>query len=182
MKFEHTGLSGALEEVCRRVETRLDHVTELRDLVVRVETRPDFSQDARMAPNGCMAHNPAAYDPVGDNILIHERDFPAKSPRIQEAILAHEIAHCLRLRMKAPLVMATLVEGLQLALDEEIVADEMASRWGYASELAEDRSAHYGSEYGREYGELLSAVGEPGFHDRALSWQQRYLADGRRPA
>jgi hypothetical protein len=89
---------------------------------------------------GCIV---AAMRLVNMNLMTADKVAQALSSDVQQAALVHEIAHAALHRQ--PVVLIDPV--YRIPLSEEIVADLLVCRWGFFSELRQERIVSVGARY-----------------------------------
>jgi hypothetical protein len=87
---------------------------------------------------------PAAYQSREHRVILHQGLFPALPFDVQQAALAREIAHAALHRH--PIV--TVHPAYRIPLSEEIVTDQLVCRWGFLSELQQERIVCRGDDPG----------------------------------
>jgi Zn-dependent protease with chaperone function len=131
----------ALSALCRAVEAQMAAIPDLRDLEVPVVRLETFDELPEAGYSQVVRDTYAAYRRSERTIFVNFPAFEQLSPPVQQAVMAHEIAHALAHR-------DSLVETLSYhELGEEVLADYLACSWGFAEGLREERLASYGPEY-----------------------------------
>jgi hypothetical protein len=133
----------SLCSLCRATELRLASAEELTDLVLSVVLLPDFESLPEAKISSAYRFTPAAYQRRERRIILHQGLFSALSSDVQQAALVHEIAHAALQRQ--PVVLIDPV--YRIPLSEEIVADLLVCRWGFFSELRQERIVSVGARY-----------------------------------
>jgi hypothetical protein len=133
----------SLIPLCRTLEARLANVEQLANLDLPVCLLPDFESFPEANFSAAFRSTPAAYQIHEPKILVNGDRFLSLPFHIQQAAIAHEIAHAICQR--TPLRLVDPDWGIPLS--EEIVADFLVCSWGLLDELTEERSGSYGAPY-----------------------------------
>jgi hypothetical protein len=133
----------SLSPLCRTLEVRLANVEQLANLDLPVCLLPDFESFPEANFSAAFRSTPAAYQIHEPKILVNGDRFLSLPFHIQQAAIAHEIAHAICQR--TPLQLVDPDWGIRLS--EEIVADFLVCSWGLLDELTEERSGSYGARY-----------------------------------
>jgi hypothetical protein len=133
----------SLCSLCRATELRLAGAGEVTDLVLSVVLLPDFDSLPEAQLSSAYRFTPAAYQRRERRIILHQGLFAALSSDVQQAALVHEIAHATL--HGRPVVLIDPI--YRIPLSEEIVADLLACRWGFLSELRQERIVSIGARY-----------------------------------
>jgi hypothetical protein len=162
-----------LAQCCRSVEAMLARAEELAGHTVVVRILPNFAGTDSRIDAGVLKTNPAFYDSTANEIVVDETNFLVLNRRMREATIAHEVAHFYRDRADAEPIRGEFM-GMGMTVNEEIIADRLASRWGYRAEIATDRAAAY-QGFGADYCRVLDSS-DVDFANLAIAWEQRYKA------
>lgn len=133
----------ALSEVCRAIEIRLARFENLSDLALPVALLSNFDSLPEAQTNASYLSTPAAYQRSERRIIVNGQQFLPLCLDMQQAALAHEIAHAVYHRN--PIVLSDPEYGIPLT--EEIVADLLVCKWGFFVELRQERFQSYGARY-----------------------------------
>jgi hypothetical protein len=137
IRMELTESDPSLTEVCRRVEACLGHVSYLHDVDLSVILFQYFN-DLKFPVT---PRDPTAYNRLGDRIFVNTRVFPSLLPEIAQFALPHEIghhAHDVGITASAP-----GFKGVHPCL----VAEWLASQWGFTKEMRIERLPTRGQEF-----------------------------------
>jgi antirestriction protein ArdC len=141
---------------------------DLEPLEVPLRLLPDFEDEPEARGSDVIRHTFAAYRQSKRTIFVNGSTFFRQSDAVQLATLAHELGHAVCHRAR------DVGYDLHFAgLDEEIVADILASRWGYREAIIELREPSYGDEYS----EILRSdteVAQDELVERMEKWWQAY--------
>lgn len=130
-----------LTKICRLFEKCVVNIVELQNLTLEIELLDSFDN----LPEGfghVNARNPAAYCKSTNKIYVNSAIFFSYSEDIQEAFIAHEVGHAIRILKKASPETVELIN-----INECIVADRLACKWGYFEPLKRERFNSYGQQY-----------------------------------
>jgi hypothetical protein len=153
----------SLAAVCRAVEARLQAVSCLVNVEIAVVLLPHFNDLGHPAT----PKDPAAYMRSDQRILVNAQVFPSFSTEAAQFALAHEIGH------HAHHVGITAFRPNLGGVQRCIIADWLATQWGFAEEM---RTARLGDQ-GGEYCEKLSTLStEAEFLSWAEKWEVRFRA------
>jgi hypothetical protein len=133
-----------LKDVCRLFEKRVVDVQELQNLMLEVELLTSFDNFSEASIRK-IARNPAAYHKSTNKIYVNSTTFFSYTKDIQEALIAHEVGHAIRILTEASPETVELV--VLIEIDECIIADRLACIWGYFEPLKRERLNSYGQEY-----------------------------------
>jgi hypothetical protein len=147
----------SLAAICRLVEGRLGAISSLAAVEIHVVLLPHFNDLGRpVTPN-----DPVAYRRSDQTILVNAQVFPSFSTEAAQFALVHEIGH------HAHRAGITAFHAEFKGVHSCIIADWLATQWGFAEEMRTERLA----ERGAEYCENLSAISTEG---EFLPWAERW--------
>jgi hypothetical protein len=153
----------SLAAVCRAVEARLKKVSCLAGVEIPVVLLAHFND----LGHPVTPKNPVAYRRPSQEIIVNAQVFPSYSTEAAQFALAHEIGH------HAHHVGSTGFRPDFGGVQRCIIADWLATQWGFAEEM---RTARL-SDQGAEYCEKLSTLStEADFLAWAEKWQLRFRA------
>lgn len=151
----------SLTAICRSVEVRLGGISTLAAVEIPVVLLADFSQ---LGPP-VTARDPTAYNRSENRIFVNARVFPSFREDSAHFALAHEIGHDAH---------DTGISGVLLGakgLHPCLIADWLATQWGFSEEMRRERLADRGPEY---CDELSSISTEEDLLLWAAGWEPRY--------
>jgi hypothetical protein len=153
----------SLAAVCRSVEARLQKVSCLAGAELPVVLLPHFKDLAHpVTPK-----DPVAYKRSDQTILVNAEVFPSLSSEAAQFALAHEIGH----HAHRAGITGFLPECR--GVHPCIIADWLATQWGFADEMRMERVADRGAEYCQK---LYTLSTEAGFVPWAEKWDLRFRA------
>lgn len=156
-----------LTKVCRLFEKCVANIVELQNLTLEIELLDSFDNlsEGFIHVN---ARNPAAYCKSANKIYVNSAIFFHYPEKIQEAFIAHEVGHAIRILKKASPETVELID-----IDECIVADRLACKWGYFEPLKWERV----NSYGQEYVDCLNLWKDKKIFNKCMAlWQTRKLS------
>jgi hypothetical protein len=153
----------SLAAVCRLVEARLQKVSCLAGVELHVVLLPHFKGLAQpVTPK-----DPVAYKGSDQTILVNAEVFCSFSTEAAQFALAHEIGH----HAHRAGILAFHPEFRDM--HPCIIADWLATQWGFAEEMRMERLADRGAEYCEKLSTLST---ETDFLDWAEKWEVRFRA------
>jgi hypothetical protein len=147
----------SLAAVCRSVEARLEGISNLAEVEIPVVLLPNFND----LGHPVTPRDPASYRRSTQTILINAQVFLSYSIKAAQFALAHEIGH------HAHHVGITAFRPDLGGVQPCIIADWLATQWGFAEEM---RTARL-SDQGAEYCEKLSTLSTEA---ELLSWAEKW--------
>src|SRR5580765_2158015 len=139
---ESTPIIGPL---CRSVEHRLASISDVGGLNLAIDLLPNFDGVPEAAKSPRLKQTSAFYRPSIQTIFLNAPEFVSLPPGVQEAVLAHEIAHAVAKRdglmEKTPAYQEFGPYG------EEFLVDRLACKWGFFDGVRAERTASYGEAY-----------------------------------
>ena len=151
----------SLSHICRQVEKRLRPVNCLHNVTLRVVLLPNFNE---LGPP-LTARDPTAYNRPGDTIFVNAIVFPSLPVEIREFALAHEIGHHTH-----DVGITTSAPEYQ-SIHSCLIADWLATQWGFEKGMRRERL----SRRGEEYCDKLSAIRtEDEFLPWIVDWHRRF--------
>ena len=128
----------SLSAACRAVELRTQDVNDLATLELPVVLEHDFDSLSTLES---IRLSPTIYRREDRRILVNLITFPSLSPVVAEAALAHEVGHAICQRD------SIMEQPLYSPLNECMVADLFACKWGFFDGLMKERVESHGPEY-----------------------------------
>jgi len=153
----------SLAAVCRLVEARLQKVSCLAGAELPVVLLPHFNELGHPAT----PKDPVVYKRSDQRILVNAQVFPCYSTEAAQFALAHEIAH------HAHHAGITAFHPESRDVYPCIIADWLATQWGFAEEMRMERLGDRGAEY---CGKLCTISTEAEFLRWAEKWELRFRA------
>jgi hypothetical protein len=120
-------------------------INELAGMVIPVELLESFDVISEAGKSQATKDTHAAYRRSTKTLYLNRRTFSSLQTQVQEAVVAHEIAHALAHR-------DSLMDKLPMYAEfgnfgEEFLADRLACEWGFFEGLRIERIASYGQAY-----------------------------------
>ena len=166
-----TESSTAVADACRTVEQVLATISELYELTLSVELMQDFDSVPEGEKNRVIKRTYASYRHSIKTIAINKSTFLPLSPKIQQAVIAHEVGHAwAHLPSSSRVLLAYKTLG---ANGEEFLADRLACKWGFTEGLYAERNTSLGLEY---VDALQCWENETDYCEAMTKWHNQYLA------
>ena len=153
----------SLAAVCRSVEARLEGISSLAEVEIPVVLLPNFDD----LGHPVTPRDPASYRRSTQTILINAQVFLSYSIKAAQFALAHEIAHHAH---------RSGIAGFDRdfkAVHPCIIADWLATQWGFAEEIRMARLSDRGAQYCEK---RITLSTEADFLPWAEKWEVRFRA------
>lgn len=130
-----------LEQLCRDFEGRVSSVAELAYINLPVVLKATFQDEPEAQRSRVIAGDQAAYRRSTGTIYINDSSFWLLPEHQRLSALAHEVGHALSHRQELESLPAFA------ELHDCQIADLLACRWGFHTELRAERAGYYGQGY-----------------------------------
>jgi hypothetical protein len=159
MRLTESDLS--LADICRSVEQRMRGVRCLQGVDLPVILLPHFNDlGLPVSPK-----DPTAYNRPDDAILVNALVFPSRPPEIAQFAIAHEIGHHAH-----DVGITTSDMGFKI-VHTCLVADWLATQWGFVQGMRIEQLATRGEEFCER---LSTTASEKEFLEWVVDWERRF--------